>query len=137
MLFTGVFTPFTLNVIIAKIDEHFGFGTHTMLYLQIILLMFILLRGFGDYWFFLWFFFSSNRSLLLWLFFFFYLFLLFWDIHCKNIISMLDVSQFNGELYFINLFLSVLQNGLFLLIYFQLPWNFSSVISNLLLSKSS
>lgn len=49
MLFTGVFTPFTLNVIIAKIDENFGFGTYTMLYLQIILLMFILLRGFGDY----------------------------------------------------------------------------------------
>ena len=27
-------------------------------------------------------------------FFFFYLFPLFWDIHCTNIISMLDVSQF-------------------------------------------
>lgn len=136
MLFTGVFTPFTLNVIIAKIDENFGFGTYTMLYLQIILLMFILLRGFGDYWFFLWFFFHLIGRYFF-DFFFSYLFLLFWDIHCKNIISMLDVSQFNGELYFINLFLSVLQNGLFLLIYFQLPWNFSSVISNLLLSKSS
>ena len=30
MLFTGVFTPFTPNVIIAKIDENFGFSTYTI-----------------------------------------------------------------------------------------------------------
>ena len=137
MLFTGVFTPFTPNVIIAKIDENFGFGTYTMLHLLWFSLCLFysefleIIDSFQE-------FFSSNRSYFFHcFFFFFYLFPLFWDIHCTNIISMLDVSQFNGELYFVNLFLSVLQNGLFLLIYFQLPWNFSSVISNLLLSKSS
>lgn len=135
MLFTGVFTPFTPNVIIAKIDENFGFGTYTIstygspyVYsTQSFWRLLILFRNI----------FSSNRSYLFHWFFFSYLFPLFWDIHCTNIISMLDVSQFYGELYFVNLFLSVLQNGLFLLIYFQLPCNFSSVISNLLLSKSS
>lgn len=94
MLFTGVFTPFTPNVIIAKIDENFGFGTYTMLHLLWFSLCLFysefleIIDSFQE-------FFSSNRSYFFHcFFFFFYLFPLFWDIHCTNIISMLDVSQF-------------------------------------------
>ena len=75
MLFTGVFTPFTPNVIIAKIDENFGFGTYTMLHLLWFSLCLFysefleIIDSFQE-------FFSSNRSYFFHCFFFFSTFFL-------------------------------------------------------------
>lgn len=92
-----------------------------MLYLDMALFMLFLLKSF---WSLLILFINSFPQIAItYLTIFFYLFLSVCDIHCTNI-SMLAVSQFNEELYFLNLFLPVLQTGSFQLIYFQVHWIF-------------
>ena len=103
MLFTGVFTPFTPNVIIAKIDENFGFGTYTMLHLLWFSLCLFysefleIIDSFQE-------FFSSNRSYFFHCFFFFSTFFLCFGTSIVQILLVCLMSHSSMESFILSIF---------------------------------